>query len=276
MPELPEVETVRKALLLKLQNKKIINITILHNNVFNKNNIEEVKQKIKNQTINDIKRRGKWLVFELDNYYLLSHLRMEGKYLYRNKSQKVEKHELVIFNINNEFELRYKDVRKFGKMELVEKDKLNESSLKKLGYEPWDKNLTIAYLKEKYKNKNIPIKTLLLDQSIIVGIGNIYADEILFLSKINPHIKGKDLTEKNLKDIIENTKKVLEKAIKEGGTTIRSYTSEEGVTGLFQNDLNVHMKENEPCLVCKTKIKKDKIGGRSSYYCSNCQKEIKN
>lgn len=276
MPELPEVETVRKALLLKLQNKKIINITILHNNVFNKNNIEEVKQKIKNQTINDIKRRGKWLVFELDNYYLLSHLRMEGKYLYRNKSQKVEKHELVIFNINNEFELRYKDVRKFGKMELVEKDKLNESSLKKLGYEPWDKNLTITYLKEKYKNKNIPIKTLLLDQSIIVGIGNIYADEILFLSKINPHTKGKDLTEKNLKDIIENTKKVLEKAIKEGGTTIRSYTSEEGVTGLFQNDLNVHMKENEPCLVCKTKIKKDKIGGRSSYYCSNCQKEIKN
>lgn len=276
MPELPEVETVRKALLLKLQNKKIINITILHNNVFNKNNIEEVKQKIKNQTINDIKRRGKWLVFELDNYYLLSHLRMEGKYLYRNKSQKVEKHELVIFNINNEFELRYKDVRKFGKMELVEKDKLNESSLKKLGYEPWDKNLTIAYLKEKYKNKSIPIKTLLLDQSIIVGIGNIYADEILFLSKINPHTKGKDLTEKNLKDIIENTKKVLETAIKEGGTTIRSYTSEEGVTGLFQNDLNVHMKENEPCLVCKTKIKKDKIGGRSSYYCSNCQKEIKN
>lgn len=276
MPELPEVETVRKALLLKLQNKKIINITILHNNVFNKNNIEEVKQKIKNQTINDIKRRGKWLVFELDNYYLLSHLRMEGKYLYRNKSQKVEKHELVIFNINNEFELRYKDVRKFGKMELVEKDKLNESSLKKLGYEPWDKNLTITYLKEKYKNKNIPIKTLLLDQSIIVGIGNIYADEILFLSKINPHTKGKDLTEKNLKDIIENTKKVLETAIKEGGTTIRSYTSEEGVTGLFQNDLNVHMKENEPCLVCKTKIKKDKIGGRSSYYCSNCQKEINN
>lgn len=276
MPELPEVETVRKALLLKLQNKKIINITILHNNVFNKNNIEEVKQKIKNQTINDIKRRGKWLVFELDNYYLLSHLRMEGKYLYRNKSQKVEKHELVIFNINNEFELRYKDVRKFGKMELVEKDKLNESSLKKLGYEPWDKNLTIAYLKEKYKNKNIPIKTLLLDQSIIVGIGNIYADEILFLSKINPHTKGKNLTEKNLKDIIENTKKVLETAIKEGGTTIRSYTSEEGVTGLFQNDLNVHMKENEPCLVCKTKIKKDKIGGRSSYYCNNCQKEIKN
>ena len=276
MPELPEVETVRKALLLKLQNKKIINITILHNNVFNKNNIEEVKQKIKNQTINDIKRRGKWLVFELDNYYLLSHLRMEGKYLYRNNSQKVEKHELVIFNINNEFELRYKDVRKFGKMELVEKDKLNESSLKKLGYEPWDKNLTIAYLKEKYKNKNIPIKTLLLDQSIIVGIGNIYADEILFLSKINPHTKGKNLTEKNLKDIIENTKKVLETAIKEGGTTIRSYTSEEGVTGLFQNDLNVHMKENEPCLVCKTKIKKDKIGGRSSYYCSNCQKEIKN
>lgn len=272
MPELPEVETVRKALLLKLKNKKINGLTILHNNVFKDQDIKKVIEDIKGQCINDIKRRGKWLVFDLDDYYLLSHLRMEGKYLYRNLGEKIEKHELVIFNIDNEFELRYKDVRKFGKMYLVDKGQINESPLSKLGLEPWDKNLTIDYLKDAYKNKRLPIKTLLLDQSIIVGIGNIYADEILFLSKINPYKKGSELTDKDLKNIIENTKQVLEKAIKEGGTTIRSYTSEEGVTGLFQNSLNVHQQEGNNCPVCNNIIIREKINGRSTYYCNKCQK----
>ena len=272
MPELPEVETVRKALLLKLKGKTIKDLTILHDNVFKDQDIKNVIANIKNETINDIKRKGKWLIFVLDNYYLLSHLRMEGKYLYRDLNTKIEKHELVIFNINNEFELRYKDVRKFGKMYLVEKKDLENSIIKNLGLEPWDKNLTSDYLLSKYKNKTIPIKTLLLDQSIITGIGNIYADEILFKSKINPHKKGKDLTKKQRQNIIDSTKEILSKAIEEGGTTIRSYTSEEGVTGLFQNNLNVHLKEGEKCPSCNSTIKKDKINGRSSYYCPNCQK----
>lgn len=265
------METVRKSLLLKLKQKKIIDLTVLHNNVFQNQVIEEVQEKIKGQTINDIKRRGKWLLFDLDNYYLLSHLRMEGKYLYRPLGEKVEKHELVIFNINNEFELRYKDVRKFGKMYLVEKDKLDKSVLSKLGLEPWDDKLTIEYLQKSYKNKKLPIKTLLLDQSIIVGIGNIYADEILFLSRINPHKKASILNKNELESIIKNTKIVLEKAIKEGGTTIRSYTSEEGVTGLFQNSLNVHKQEGKKCPNCKNIIIREKINGRSTYYCSKCQ-----
>ena len=273
MPELPEVETVRKKLLLKLKNKKILDLTVLHNNVFEGQDIDKVIKEIKGQTINDIKRRGKWLLFELDSYYLLSHLRMEGKYLYRDIGEDIGKHELVIFNINNEFELRYKDVRKFGKMYLVPKDKLSESKLSTLGYEPWDKDLNSDYLLSKYKNKSLPIKSILLDQSIIVGIGNIYADEILFLSKINPHKKGKDITKKECDLIISNTKKVLDKAIKEGGTTIRSYTSEEGVSGLFQNSLNCHKREGENCPLCSTTIVRDKIGGRSSYYCPKCQKK---
>lgn len=272
MPELPEVETVRKALLLNLKSKKIDNLTILHDNVFKDQDTKKIIENIKGQCINDIKRRGKWLVFDLDNYYLLSHLRMEGKYLYRDIGTKIEKHELVIFNINNEFELRYKDVRKFGKMYLVEKGKIEESPLSKLGLEPWDDKLTTNYLKKAYKNKRLPIKTLLLDQSIIVGIGNIYADEILFLSRINPYKKGSKLNDKELENIIENTKKVLEKAIKEGGTTIRSYTSEEGVTGLFQNSLNVHKQEGKKCPNCKNIIIREKINGRSTYYCNNCQK----
>lgn len=146
------------------------------------------------------------------------------------------------------------------------------SPLAKLGYEPWDDMLDINYLKEKYKNKSLPIKTLLLDQTIITGIGNIYADEILFLSKTNPIKKGKDLNDDELKKIIDNTRIVLYEAIKQGGTTIRSYTSEEGITGLFQNDLNVHQKEGKKCPVCGSVIKKIKVGGRGTYYCEKCQK----
>ena len=272
MPELPEVETVRRALLKKLKNKKIKNINILYKDIFENQDISKIKENIVGQTVNNILRRGKWLIFVLDDYYLLSHLRMEGKYLYRNINSPINKHELVIFNIDNEFELRYKDVRKFGKMHLIEKDNIKESPLSKLGYEPWDDKLSTTYLKEKYARKNIPIKTILLDQNIITGIGNIYADEILYLSRINPLEKGKDLEEKDLNNIIENTKKVLEKAIKEGGTTIRSYTSEEGVTGLFQNNLNVHQREGLKCLKCGTMIKKIKVGGRGTYYCETCQK----
>lgn len=273
MPELPEVETVRKTLLRKLKNKTIKDINIIYPKVFENQDIEKIRKSIKDEKINDILRRGKWLIYKLDNYYLLSHLRMEGKYLYRPLNDQIGKHELIIFNINNEFELRYKDTRKFGKMYLIDKDKINTcEQLSKLGLEPWDEALNVKYLKDKLKNKSIPIKTSLLDQSIIAGIGNIYADEILFLSGINPHKKSNKLTNKELLKIIENTKEVLSKAIEKGGTTIRSYTSEEGVTGRFQNDLYVHKRENEKCLKCGNIIKKDVIGGRSSYYCPKCQK----
>ena len=197
---------------------------------------------------------------------------MEGKYVYRNIKDPVEKHQLVFFNMDDEFSLRYRDVRKFGKMYLVKKDDINNSVISKLGLEPWDNGLTPTYLKNKYKNKTLPIKSVLLDQKIIVGIGNIYADEILFLSRINPHKKAKELSDKDLQNIIDNTKKVLDKAIEEGGTTIRSYTSEEGVKGNNQNNLYVHQREGEKCYKCASIIKKDKIGGRGTYYCEKCQK----
>ena len=273
MPELPEVETVRKALLKKNLNKTIKSINIIYPKIFVYPNVEEVERIIKNQQIINISRYGKWLIFELTSYYLLSHLRMEGKYIYRNLNEPTTKHELVSFMFND-YELRYLDVRKFGKMYLLNKEDLysNISPLSKLGLEPWNEKLTTEYLKDKYLKKTLPIKTVLLDQSIITGIGNIYADEILFLSKINPYTKAKDLVDNDLSNIIKNTKKVLEKAISEGGTTIRSYTSEEGITGKFQNDLYVHKRENEDCKICSTKIKKDKINGRGTYYCPNCQK----
>ena len=141
-----------------------------------------------------------------------------------------------------------------------------------MGLEPWNKNLNSNYLIDKYKNKKLPIKTTLLDQSIIVGIGNIYADEILFLSKITPLKQSNKLTEEDLNKIIKYTKEVLEKAIEKGGSSIRSYTSVDGVHGLFQQELYVHTKKGENCRECSTIIEKIKVGGRGTYYCPNCQK----
>ena len=275
MPEKPEVITVAKKLEKKILGKKIIEVNILYPKMIDYPDIVTFKKCIKNQTINSITTRGKWIVVELDTDYLLFHLRMEGKFFFRNKNDEINKHEHVIFLLDDEIELRFADVRKFAKVMLIPKDKLlNMKPYTELGLAPWDKNLTVEYLKEKLKNKKLPIKTILLDQSVITGIGNIYADEILFLSKINPLTKPNLLTDVDFDNIIKNTTKVLDKAIEEGGTTIRSYTSEEGVTGLFQNNLNVHQREGQECYICKTKILKIRVGGRGTYYCPKCQKEI--
>lgn len=271
MPELPEVETVKNKLKSKLIGRTIIDTNIIYPNIIEYPEINIFSEEIKNQKINDIKRRGKWILFELDNYYLLSHLRMEGKYLFRKETDEIGKHEHVIFKLDNNEELRYMDTRKFGRMHLINKDELyTKKPLNELGLEPFDENLNKEYLKLKYKTKKLPVKTVLLDQSIIVGIGNIYADEILFLSKINPFKKVNELTDKELDNIIINTKEVLNKAIKLGGTTIRSYESSEGVHGNFQNELLVHNKEF--CPNCNSKLEKTRIGGRGTYYCIKCQK----
>ena len=270
MPELPEVETVKNKLKKLVLNKKIVDVNIRYNNIIEYPSVDEFKKQIINQTINDIKRRGKWLIFELDNYYLLSHLRMEGKYIIRNLNDNYDKHEHVEFIFSDNTCLRYKDVRKFGKMHLIKKDELYlRKPLNELGLEPWDKELNIEYLKSKYNKKEI--KTVLLDQSIIVGIGNIYADEILFLSKINPLKKANELADNELESIIKYTKEVLDKAILLGGTTIKSYESSEGVHGNFQDELLVH-NNNDNCPDCNTKIEKIRIGGRGTYYCPKCQK----
>lgn len=273
MPELPEVETVRNTLKPKLIGRTITNVKIYYDNIIDYPTSKEFIERIINQKINDISRYGKWLILILDDYYLLSHLRMEGKYFFKSPNDSLSPHEHVVFTLDNKEELRYHDVRKFGKMLLIEKDKIKEiGPLKDLGYEPWSEDLTISYLKEKYKNKKLPIKTVLLDQSIITGIGNIYADEILFLSKINPLKKSCLLTDEELSNIIKYTRQILSEAIKKGGSTIRSYTSVNGVHGLFQQELLVHTKENTPCKNCGTTIVKIKVNGRGTYYCPNCQK----
>ena len=275
MPELPEVETVVRGLRAKVVGRIIKKVNIYYENIIEYPDACSFQKKIKNQKINEINRYGKWIIFVLDRYYLLSHLRMEGKYFLKSKGATLEKHEHVSFVLDNDRELRYMDVRKFGKMQLIEKENINRiGPFLEMGLEPWDKKLNSAYLKEKFLRKKLPIKSCLLDQRFIVGIGNIYADEILFLSKINPLKEANSLSLKELERIIDNTKLVLEKAIEKGGTTIRSYTSLNGIHGLFQQELYVHSKDGQKCLICGSNILKIKVGGRGTYYCPRCQKDI--
>ena len=274
MPEKPEVITVTKKLERRLKGRKITDCRVIYEPIIDYPSSQEFSARIKGQTMHEFTTRGKWIVITLDQDYLLIHLRMEGKFFFREKGAPLEKHHHVIFTIDEEEELHFQDVRKFGRMKLIPKDKiLMMPPFTELGLEPWDKHLTVEYLKEHLKKKKVPIKTALLDQSIITGIGNIYDDEILFLSRISPLKPACLLTDEELEAIIKNTVITLDKAIKEGGTTIHSFTSEEGVTGLFQNHLYVHTKEGNPCPRCGTKIIKTKVNGRGTYYCPECQKQ---
>ena len=273
MPELPEVETVRRSLLLKLKDKRVNGIRVYYDNIIEYPSVSEFCSNIINQRINDIERYGKWLIFVLDDYYLLSHLRMEGKYFFKKFGDEINKHEHVVFELSDNIELRYMDVRKFGKMHLIDKNNIKiMGPLIKMGLEPWNEGLCVDYLKTKFEKKKLPIKSVLLDQAIIVGIGNIYANEILYLSGINPLKSANMLDDGELSNIIENTKIVLEKAIAAGGTTVRSYSSVDGVHGLFQHELYVHSKEGEKCIKWGEFILKIKVGGRGTYYCPFCQK----
>ncbi len=272
MPEIAEVETVRRVLKKQIINKKIKDVKVLYKGII-ENDVDDFITKLKGETFKDIDRNGKWLIFFTDHFALLSHLRMEGKYFIKNSDEEIVKHEHVIFTFEDNTDLRYHDTRKFGRMHLVDKSEAYKSEeISKLGPEVGSKDLTASYLKDKLQNKKLPIKTLLLDQTIISGLGNIYVNEVLFASLVNPLKEGAKITLKECERIVSTSKEIIAKAIENGGTTIKSYTSSLGVTGSFQNYLKVHKKENEPCSICGTPIKNIKVGGRSTYYCPHCQK----
>lgn len=274
MPEKPEVITVARHLEGQLLHQKILECHVFWDSIIAKPSVSCFCQKIVGEEILSITTRGKFLVFELTHMILLIHLRMEGKFFFRKKGDPLQKHEHVEFILQDDVSLRFHDVRKFGRMYLLPKDTAYlEKPLSELGYEYTDPKLNEDYLLRRFQNKKIPIKSVLLDQRILCGIGNIYDDEILFLSRIHPNQEACSLTKKDCSHIIQYTREVLDHAILLGGTTIRSFTSSEGVHGLFQNELLVHGKE--VCPVCSSKIIKIKVQGRGTYFCPNCQKRKK-
>ena len=272
MPELPEVETVRRQLKPLILGLTIEDITMPYASIV-RMDAEYFKEKLIGKRFTDLNRYGKYLLFELGDLILVSHLRMEGKYyLYEDLAQ-ATKHDHIMFHLDNGLFLSYHDVRKFGTMELTNKKELFKlPSLKKLGPEVNDAHIDIDRLYRIIHRSKRPIKSLLLDQSLMAGLGNIYVDETLFMAKIHPQTKGIYIKKKQVADLIDASYKVVHKAIALGGTTIRTYHSTMGVDGRFQNELNVHTKKDQPCPRCQTKIIKIKVGGRGTYVCPSCQK----
>ncbi len=267
MPELPEVETVKRVLSTQIIGLTITDIKINYSKMI-LNDTNYFKDSLIGNTINSINRKGKALIFEIGNIYMVSHLRMEGKYYYKDIISPIEKHEHIIFYLSNGMTLRYHDTRKFGIMVIKnDKDLYTTKPLSEIGSEPWDINENELY--NKIHNKKLPIKTVLLDQSNIAGLGNIYVNEVLFLSKINPHTSSNLITLEDCRNIINHSINVLNKSIECKGCTIRSYTSSLGVEGSYQKHLLVHTKE--VCPICSTLLIKDKTNGRGTYYCPKCQ-----
>ena len=273
MPELPEVETVRRTLNQLVAGKKIERVTVnLARIIQRPDDIEQFAFRLAGHTIVSVERRGKFLRILLDGLVLVSHLRMEGRYGVYAKDDPVEKHTHVIFHFEDGTELRYKDVRQFGTMHLFEPgEELLLPPLAKLGLEPLDESFTIDKFKAVISTKKSKIKSVLLNQAYVVGIGNIYVDESLFKAGIHPETAASALTDAQLEKLYVSIIQTLAESVEAGGSSIKSYVNGQGEMGMFQHQLQVYGNQAKPCPVCSTIIEKTVVGGRGTHYCPKCQ-----
>jgi len=274
MPELPEVATfiahLKKCGVL---NQTIKDVKFYDSKVLKNSTESSFKKFIIGEKIKDIDQIGKLIIINLSHdKYLTIHLRMEGKLFFVDTKEQPIKTTMVDMICGSK-KLTYIDFRKFGTFNIYKsKEELEKSDeVSKLGYQPWDKGLTSDYLLKAFKNKSTAIKSMLLDQSIIAGIGNIYADEICFACKMNPKRPAKQLTKKDCQNIIDATQDILVRAKKSHGTTVSTFAFAPNHAGEFQKHLMVHTREGEKCKKCGTKIIKTTVNGRGTYYCPKCQ-----
>lgn len=269
MPELPEVETVRRYLATKLTTEVIKKIELNETKALKSNNLFALLN-LENKTILNFSRKAKYLILNLsDDYHLVLHLRMEGKfYLVDLDNHHYDRFNILTLKFANK-KLLFNDHRKFATVDLFTSTQALQSYLTKIGAEPFDINLRWLY--EQIKTKRTPIKTILLDQKYMSGLGNIYVDEVLFAAKISPLRLGKDLQLYELAMLLTAAQKILAKAIEYKGTTIKTFTSQAGVFGNYQQFLQVHQQTAKLC-PDGSEIVKIKVGGRGTYYCPNYQK----
>jgi formamidopyrimidine-DNA glycosylase len=296
MPELPEVETVRRGLnQLTLSSEITGGDVLLPRTVAYPFSADEFITGIKGNLIATWLRRGKYLIAQLSpplsnkdlsnlsnlskpnsqTSYLGAHLRMTGQLLWLTQDEPLHKHTRVRIFFKNNQELRFVDQRTFGQMWWVPQSVKIESvitGLAKLAADPFELEFTVQFLADKFKKIRRPIKTALLDQSVVAGLGNIYADEALFLSQIQPETLCVDLKPKQIKPLQEAIIQVLSKSIEQGGTTFSNFLNVEGVNGNYGGVAWVYNRTSEPCRICATPIKRIKLGGRSSHFCPHCQK----
>ena len=289
MPELPEVEVVKRSLERNILNLIIKKVKIKDTNLRYK--VDKIGlSKLIGKKITKIERRSKFLIFEIGKTYrLLVHLGMTGKFFFTdNKDNKFktsfyyflnyikdQKHDRVIFVLNNKQKLIYNDVRKFGFIKIYSSDSITKSQhLSHLGPEPLEKNWNFSYLKKYVFRRERSIKNILMDQKCVSGLGNIYVNEILFLSRIKPVRQATKLKNFEIEKIIKFSKKILKNSIKLGGSTIKDFSSENGKKGDFQQYFKVYGRENQDCsnIDCNSRIIRTVISNRATFFCKDCQK----
>lgn len=277
MPEGPEVENVIRWLRKEIQNQAIRKVSILYPKLLQNESVESFETKLVGEHFRSFKRLGKYLIFELDHYDLIGHLRMEGKFLLipdettlNDLDEKIVRHIHARFWLEDGRILVYQDVRKFGRLALYSKieDWWTLPSFLHVGKDVLDPTLTAQELYQKGSRKKRNIKAFLLDQSILAGIGNIYADEILFESQISPHTLTCDLTLAQYERLLNAARHILQEAMAYGGTTIRTF-SYGGHSGGYQNKLRIH--EQKECPICHTPLKREVVTGRGTWACPKCQ-----
>ncbi|MFC3927652.1 DNA-formamidopyrimidine glycosylase [Streptococcus caprae] len=274
MPELPEVETVRRGLERLIVGRTIQRVTIRYPRLVVTDR-EEFTATLTGATIQAMKRRGKYLLFDLGAKTLVSHLRMEGKYLLFPTDQVPDnKHFHAFFDLDNGQTLVYQDVRKFGTMELLETNSLGSYfAKKKLGPEPVKGEFAYAPFERKVRASHKPIKPYLLDQSLVAGLGNIYVDEVLWAAKVHPERVSSSLKPAEIKRLHAETIRILQLGIDKGGSTVRTYRNALGEDGTMQEEHKVYAKTGQPCQRCGREIVKIQVGGRGSHFCPKCQKK---
>ena len=272
MPELPEVETVRRGLEKLILGKTIQSVDVKYPKMIH-TDLDAFCQDLPGQEIRATGRRGKYLLFYLSDKVLISHLRMEGKYFYYPDQVPERKHAHVLIHFKDGGTLVYEDVRKFGTMELLAPELLEAYFIsKKLGPEPTEQDFDLGRFKLALKRSKKPIKSHLLDQTLVVGLGNIYVDEVLWRAKVHPARISQSLTAQEARKVHDETINVLGQAVEKGGSTIRTYTNAFGEDGTMQEFHQVYDKTGQACSRCGSTIEKIQLGGRGTHFCPECQR----
>lgn len=265
MPELPEVETIARGLKDELIGKTILDADVFWGRTLATPTVKKFKEQIKGQKITGVTRRAKYLILQLKNYNLLIHLRMSGDLILRESKIKLEKHDRLTLQLSGKHYLAFNDTRKFGRVWLTDKP---ETVLSKLGPEPLEKSFTPQWLYENLQSRKRQLKPLLLDQTFIAGLGNIYTDECLNIAKLHPLALANTVKPKQAEALHEAIQFVLQEGIRRNGASIDwVYRG-----GEYQNHFRVYDQQGKPCATCGTKIEKFTVGQRGTHICPKCQK----
>lgn len=273
MPELPEVETVCRTLNQLVAGKTITDVTVSLPRIIRRpSEPVEFAGALAGQTMRSVERRGKFIRIVMDDLVLVSHLRMEGRYGVYRSDEPVETHTHVIFHFTDGTELRYKDVRQFGTMDIFAPgEEWTMPPLNKLGLEPLGETFTLQALRDALGKRTTKLKPLLLDQAYVVGLGNIYVDEALFQAGLHPERTAESLKPAEWSRLYDAIRDTLGRAVEAGGSSIKSYVNGQGEMGMFQHSLLAYGRGGEPCSTCGTTIEKFVVGGRGTHICPKCQ-----